>query len=366
MDIIIVGAGPTGTHLSALLAKQHEVTLLEEHPSIGKPVQCTGILTDTVKEFLTRTQLKSITQAVVKKTVVHSPNEEVELSIRPDHIIDNVKHCQLAAELAQDRGAKVLTNHRYIENTAREVRVKDVKNNTSTSLRTDMLVGADGPNSMVAKNNGLFTKRRFLTGVQAVVKVNEYDEHIHFYPHIGEYAWYCPEGEGRARIGVAAPNNARGLFDEFIKKFPGKVEQMQGGPIPLHQPRTPVHGKVINGKDKLPVQLIGDAALQIKNTTGGGIIPGMRAAHAFAKNPLGYHRSLGALHKELGVHYYLNKAMNKFTDKDWDKLVVQAHDKRVERVLKNTNRDHAITIAAQLLLHKPSMALWGRKLLSKQ
>ena len=43
---------------------------------------------------------------------------------------------------------------------------------------------------------------------------------------------------------------------------------------------------------KVSVTLLGDAALQIKNTTGGGIIPGMKAASILAKNYKNYESNL--------------------------------------------------------------------------
>ena len=44
--ITIVGAGPAGSYLAYLLAKQGEkVIVLEEHSAVGSPVQCTGIVT---------------------------------------------------------------------------------------------------------------------------------------------------------------------------------------------------------------------------------------------------------------------------------------------------------------------------------
>ena len=50
--ITIVGAGPAGSYLAYLLAKQgKEVTILEEHSKVGAPVQCTGIVTHSIEKF---------------------------------------------------------------------------------------------------------------------------------------------------------------------------------------------------------------------------------------------------------------------------------------------------------------------------
>ncbi len=45
-DVIVVGAGPTGSNSARLLALAgHKVLMLEEHPTVGHPVQCAGLVT---------------------------------------------------------------------------------------------------------------------------------------------------------------------------------------------------------------------------------------------------------------------------------------------------------------------------------
>src|SRR5215831_13779554 len=44
-DVVVVGGGPAGLYAGWQLASSgHHVTLLEEHPAIGAPVHCTGVL----------------------------------------------------------------------------------------------------------------------------------------------------------------------------------------------------------------------------------------------------------------------------------------------------------------------------------
>ena len=45
--IAIVGAGPAGNYLAYQLAKEKDVTIFEEHPEVGNPIQCTGILSSS-------------------------------------------------------------------------------------------------------------------------------------------------------------------------------------------------------------------------------------------------------------------------------------------------------------------------------
>lgn len=360
---LIIGAGPVGTLLAQELAKKkHSVTMVEEHKLIGAPVQCTGILTDDVLKYTSKKDVKKVTKAIVTHTTIHSPNNKVSLPISPNYVVDNIMHCQMQAKMAKKLGVKILTRTRYMKNTESSVKLHDLDKKEEFTVKPKYLVGADGPTSMTAKNNGLYNKekRKFLTGVQAVVKMKKghYDEDIHFWPYIGEYAWYCPEGDGKARIGLAARHNAKGLFDAFMKKFKGNIEGMQGGPIPLYRPNPKVEKKY----KSMRVQLIGDSVPLIKNTTGGGIIPGAKATLAYVKNPDKYASSLGSLKRELYVHYKMNKVFQKFSDKNWDTLVQQTKDEKVKHILESVNRDNAFEMAAKLTLAKPSFMRWGFKL----
>ena len=51
--ITIVGCGAAGSYLAYLLAKRgKDVTIIEEHKKIGSPVQCTGIVTSSIENFI--------------------------------------------------------------------------------------------------------------------------------------------------------------------------------------------------------------------------------------------------------------------------------------------------------------------------
>ncbi|MBW3013904.1 NAD(P)-binding protein, partial [Candidatus Woesearchaeota archaeon] len=51
--VAIIGGGPVGCHTGKLLAKAgFDVHIFEEHKEIGKPVQCTGIISKNLKQII--------------------------------------------------------------------------------------------------------------------------------------------------------------------------------------------------------------------------------------------------------------------------------------------------------------------------
>ena len=361
MHLIIIGAGPIGSYAAwQHAAKGRDVTLIEEHATIGTPVQCTGILTNEITRYLSAKDLKRVTVANVTHATIHSPHREITVPLGKEHIIDNEAYDQFLAGKASDAGATIKTSTRYLGNTT-DIQLKDLKHDQVKTHQTDLLLGADGPSSSVAKHNGLFGKRTFYTGIQAVMDVKDYDDKIHFYPAIGAYAWYCPAGDGKARIGIAAKKNARQVFNDFIKRYEGTTCCMQGGAIPHYQ-RQRLERRVTSKKGALTVQLIGDAAMQVKDTTGGGIIPGTKAASIHTQDPLHYERNLRGLRRELWLHQTLNNALQRMSGNEWDKLLTQVDNEQIKTLLAQENRDNARTLVPKILLAKPALALWARKL----
>lgn len=361
---LIVGGGGAGLRFGTLFKEKNpdsKVIILEEHKDIGKPVQCTGILTDEIEKLISKNALKKFTLNKITKTKVFSPNNSVTLPIKTNYIISNPGFIEHLHDEAMNVGVNVKTGTRYLKNAGNKIEYKDIISGKIIEVSDNKLIGADGPRSEVARNNNLFGKREFLTGVQARVRLKDFDpSQIDFYPHIGEYAWFTPESDEIARIGVAAKDNAKKIFDSFIKKYPGTILEMQGGPIPLHKPKIPLR---FRQKD-FSATLLGDSALQIKNTTGGGIIPGLKAADVLSDNFETYERKLGKLNRELYVHYLINKTFRKYSDKDWDRLIEKTKNERIQRILKDTNRDNSAKLAVKLAM-KPSMITEGARALIK-
>ncbi len=351
--IAVIGAGPAGCHAAYLLAKQgKKVTVIEEHEKIGLPVQCTGIVTSAINDYVKIK--KSIVLNKIRKARIHSKNESVEIRLQNENIVlDRARFDQSIAEKAEQEGAKFMLKSRFIGNSNGRVIT------TKKEFNAEKIIGADGPLSGVAKINGMFGKRDFWVGVQARVKM-ENDNAIEFFPNIGTYAWIVPESRDIARIGVAAEKSAKKVFDEFVKHriSPKEVIEYQGGLIPKYNPSQ------ITEKDG--VYLIGDAATQVKATTGGGIVQGLAAAEALAESIAkcqSYEKLWKAkIGKDLSLHLRMRNIMDKFSDADWDFLVRIFKKKRNLEIIEKFDRDYPSRFVMKLALNEPRLLYFSRYL----
>ena len=351
--ITIVGAGPAGSYLGYLLAHQgQKVLILEEHNTIGSPVQCTGIVTHSIEKFF---KLKdNVIAKNLNKVIVVSKNNKITVNV-DEIVMWRDKFDQFVANMAQDAGAEILLNHQFIGfNGKQSIKVKDKKNNKIKEIKTDFIIGADGPYSAVAKASGLNADSKFYIGMQAKVKLSI--DTTSFETYFGSdfpnfFGWCVPESEDIARIGVGCFENAQHYFYKFLKNRTGKKDVIcwESGLIPLYKQK-----KIIQ---KNNIYLIGDAATQVKATTGGGIIPSLKAAQTLCDciiNNKNYNNEFRKKSgKELLLHLKIRNMLNKFSDKDYDKLLVLMSQEKIRKILKKYDRDTPIPLVANLLLREP-------------
>lgn len=351
--ITIVGGGPAGSYLGYLLAKQgRDAVILEEHSQIGAPVQCTGIVTHSIEKFF---KLKNeVIAKRLDKVIVVSKNNRITVNV-DEIVMWRDRFDRFVAEIAQNEGAEILLNHQFMGFDGRNtIIVKDKKNNQTKKIKTDVVVGADGPYSAVAKAAKMDSNSKNYIGMQAKVKLRM--DTSAFETYFGSdfpnfFGWCVPESEEIVRLGIGCFENAQGHFYKFLKNRTGKKDVLcwESGLIPLYNPK-----KIIQ-KDN--VYLIGDAATQVKATTGGGIIPSLKAAHTLCDcitNKKDYNKEFKRHSgKELLLHLKIRNLLNKFSDKDYDKLLNLMSQEKVRRILKKYDRDTPIPLVANLLLKEP-------------
>jgi len=358
--ISIIGGGPAGCHAAYLLAKKgKEVKIFEEHKNIGSPVQCTGIVTHSINK-ITKPR-KSCIINKIKKAKIISGNNSVEFKLKNQNLIlDRQKFDKSLTEKAVAAGAKLYLNHKYIKNSKGKILTN------KGTFNSKIIIGADGPMSQVAKSNNMLKNRKFWQGIQARVKLKN-NNLIEFFPNIGTFAWVVPENKDIVRIGLLAEKNASNIFQKFLKtriKNPkNKIIEHQGGLVPVYSPNQITQKKYLNSI----IYLLGDAAGQVKATTGGGIIQSLTAAEALAEsitNKKDYKSEWkNKLGTDLWIHLKMRKIMDKFSSKDWKFLINLCKKNKVKSVIENYDRDYPSKFMMKLLITEPRMVYFARFLL---
>ena len=350
--ISIIGAGPAGNYLAYLLAKNNfDVCVFEEHKTVGLPVQCTGITTSYLGRLV---ELKKdfVINRINKARIFAPNNRFVDVRLDNNIIVDRTRFDQYLMEKAKKAGAKFFLSHRFLGYKNNIIKIQDVNANMIKDIKTDYLVGADGPLSDVAKSAGLKGKRDFLVGIQARVRLNNQNI-VEFYPFIKEYAWVVPESKNIVRIGLATRENPKKALNDFLRKRIKRYDiiGMQAGLIPIY------NQKIKAQKDN--VFLVGDAAAMVKATTGGGIIQGLIAARALADsiiNKKNYHKEWKkAIGRDLLIHLKMRNIMNKFSAKDWNYLIELFSEEKTKKVLESNDRDFPSRFLVKLALLEPRL-----------
>ncbi|AUB54843.1 geranylgeranyl reductase [Methanobacterium subterraneum] len=281
-DVAVVGAGPVGSTFARIMAeKGFEVAILEKKKEIGVPLQCAGLVGKRIKEVNVLPNEFIINP--VHGGFLHSPQDTV-LSVskgKPEaYVLDRVKYDQFLAHLAEDSGAEILLNH-GVEKIDSVNGVINLKNKEKTKISAGVVVGADGHSSIVSSTFNPLAES--FQAAQYLIDVGEkrfQTNFVHLYVDSRVspgFLWVIPLSESTARVGLFADANYQQLTI-ILNELLNKRSELRGatilkkyyGVIPRHDP----HKQLV--KDR--VILLGDAASQVKPTTGGGLIMGFTSA----------------------------------------------------------------------------------------
>src|SRR3989338_7645626 len=150
--ISVIGAGPAGSFY-AYKEKHDDVTIFEEHKTCGDPVACTGILTDSVKQFVDIP--RNLIVSKIRKFKMVSPNgKEMYIDLKKENLVlDRARFDRFILDKALDKGVKINLGEKFLgyKKSGKGYSIKTSKRTYDTS----MIVGADGPFSQVARSTGI-------------------------------------------------------------------------------------------------------------------------------------------------------------------------------------------------------------------
>ena len=266
-DVIVVGGGPVGSYTAAELAgKGNRVAVLEQREKLGLPVCCTGIISQQcVNEF-------SIDEKLILRRLnsasVSSPGGKMIRPQRPQTqacVIDRATFDAAIAERAQAAGVEYLLGCtvKDIVIGKDRVLVEAVRQTGKQEIAARAVVVASGFSPRLVERLGLGKIKDFALGAQAEVEAP------------GFFAWLVPGEDGMARVGLISRSQPKQHLRRLIAALTargkiGKTEAaLNSRQMPLGLlPRT--YGRRL--------LVVGDAAGQVKPTTGGGIYYGLLCA----------------------------------------------------------------------------------------
>lgn len=330
------------------------------------PVSRTLIVTSHMRDLLGPVGESSIINEISRfELFTDGRAATIELK-RPDLVIERATLIRSLAAQAQREGVQLQLGRRFLglEGTGRGIRL--LSERSSDGVQEDReaatIVGADGAASKVAEAAG-WPRQATVPLVQAIVKMPaDYPAgtvRVWFVPDDTPYFyWLIPEADGRGALGLIGEDGAqtRRVLERFLEKKHFDPISFQGARIPVYTGWVPVDRALGGGR----VYLVGDAAGQVKVTTVGGIVTGVRGAEGVADAILngGYSRKLTALRRELNLHLLIRRALHHFQQADYSRLV-DLLNSPARRSLSMYTRDEAARVLWHICRNQPRLLLLG-------
>ena len=360
-DVVVVGGGPAGALAAATAARAGAKALLLERTTKAPP-RCTGLVSPQAVELLSIPP--SLIREKIRAARIHSPGGQMlELSSQrtKGYVIDRAGLDRLLLARAGEAGVEVRAG------VAATGYAEGLVHTTSGKVSCEVLIGADGPVSSVARWAGLSRPKELLVGLQAIVRAEIPREQVEVFlgrqVAPGFFAWAVPAGDGELRVGLATQHGkvAGELLDRLLAtRFPqAEVVAKVAGLIPIGPPPSTTAGRVL---------LVGDAAGQVKPTSGGGLYFGavcaQLAGQLAAQGPLALQRYeeswRNAIGEELSFGLRARHVLKHLSDEDIDRAFSVLNDGKLLGFIAEQADIDRPSALLQKVLGKP--ALWGRLL----
>lgn len=324
--VLIVGAGVVGLTLAKELAMHGiETTVYDAKRAVADgAAKASGIFSIT---GLGRIGIDP-SPAIVNKlhgAVLAAGKERLRVKAKEAkaYVVDRGRLAELCKDSAIKAGAQVVLGRKFDRKELHEL----------AADRHNIIVGADGAVSTVASAFSFPKIKEYVLTYKAEYRhANVADSNmagLFFSNEIAYrfFGWSCPYSDSTIEMGIGISDKAKisssAAFAKFVnnamvKEAIAGAEKMSGyaSIIPLSSRSTTVKGNVL---------LVGDAAGQVKATTGGGIIFGCSCAKILAhavKSNITKGTSLASYDKEWRRRYGLDLKMHDFLHNYYSNLKI--------------------------------------------
>jgi digeranylgeranylglycerophospholipid reductase len=286
-DVVVVGGGPAGSCCARELAlRGFKTFLLEEHETVASKVLCTGIIgINAFEEFPLPWETVVGTLGRMKAVSRYG----TELSYTPQrpiaYIVDKAAFNSALAAQANAAGALLHTATRahdlVIDGDGVHLHAL-VGGEQPLRVHARLAILACGVQYHLAKSLGLGIPGEFLQGAQAEVPrtLTQWTEvHLNKTFSREAFAWLVPVQSGYTRVGLMCARNARRALTRFLDDVAPQWREWED----VHLASKPIAQMPLRQSYAERVLVIGEAAGQVKATTGGGIYYGLLAARLAAE-----------------------------------------------------------------------------------
>jgi len=358
-DVAIVGAGPIGSFIARELSSLgYDVVIFEEHSEIGNPSHCSGLFSTHIFDIVGKIGILH----PAKKAVIYAPDGST-LRIGNDrvrgYVVDRVKFDRELAKMAGAKGADI-----HLKERVKKVSYPEMRTNKG-EYKARIIVGADGINSIVRKEMGIRAPK-IIGAAQIIAPSNLEEDTVEIFlgssTAPGFFAWRIPLFDNLAKIGLASYKNSWVYLKKLIKKLKVQPLSISGGGISINTvERTYTKGMLI----------VGDAAGQVKATSGGGVYPGLMCAKCaidtiknalewgdYSENSLRNYEICwkNGIGKELKYASYLHRIYRKIRDDEFNKIIKILNDEKVIKIINEEGDiDYPSRIAIKIFRKKPSL-----------
>jgi len=373
-DVIVIGGGPVGSYAAYKLAGAgYGVVVLEQKQKLGDQICCAGIISRECASSFAIDDNVILRQANSAK--LFSPSGKLLRLWRQEtqaYIIDRTIFNEVMASRAQSNGAKYILNSlvNNIETGKDMVSVEAVCNGERLNLTARAVIIATGFGSRFIEGLGLVKIGDFVTGAQTEVETEGIDEIEVYFGHEiapGFFAWLVPISPNRALVGLLSRHSPglylRKLMSSLLVQ--GKIvsakDELSYGGIPLKPLSKTYSNRLL---------VVGDAAGQVKPTTGGGIFYGLLCADiaantlhsALEKDDLSAKRLANyqrqwkkKLGEEVRIDYWARKFYEHLSDRQIDKVFDIIKSNGIDEVLlkaQDLSFDWHGEVVLRLLAHR--------------